>query len=190
MGDSGRHRTPKTCPCGHVFGVPEGGEEGGRRRTLKTRPCRDVCGVQHERKGRECVEGNVSDTKNMPTRACSGCPTRGEWQGMRRTLKTCPQGHVCGVRHKGKGRWEGRGRVRHPRREEHNPRVVFVASGVVVGEGKGEGHPRREEHDPRVVFFVFGVVEGEGTPQTRRTRPWGRVLRVWVEEGEGKGGRG
>jgi len=50
-------------------------------------------------------------------------------------------------RHKGKGHWEGRGRVRHPRREEHNPRVVFVASGVVEGEGKGEGHPRREEHD-------------------------------------------
>ena len=66
----------------------------------------------------------------------------------------------------------------HTRRKERD---------VVEGEGKGEGHPRREEHNPRVMFFVSGVVEGEGTPQTRRTRPQGHVLRVWVVEGEGKG---
>jgi len=40
---------------------------------------------------------------------------------------------------------------------------------VVVGERKGEGHPRREEHDPGVVFFVSGVVKGEGTPQGSRS---------------------
>ena len=56
---------------------------------------------------------------------------------------------------------------------------------MVEGEGKDEGHPRREEYDPGVIFFVSGVVEGEGTPQTRRTRPQGRVLRVWVVKAEG-----
>ena len=45
---------------------------------------------------------NVSNTKNMPTRACSCCLTQGEWQRMRQTLQTCPCGYVCGVRHKGK----------------------------------------------------------------------------------------
>ena len=134
MGDSGRHRTPKTCPHGHIFGVPEGGEEGGRHRTLKTRPCRDVCGVQHKRKGRERVEHHKC--------ASVGTFVVFDTRGMCQTPKTCPQGHVRGVRHEGNGR-------ECAEHQKHAHKGMFVAFDT-RGRGVGKGGA------------VSGVVEGEG----------------------------
>jgi len=107
VGDSGRHRTPKTCPCGHIFGVPEGGEEGGRRRTLKTRPC-----------GAFVVFNTSGRAENVS-------------RGMCQTPKTCPQGHVRGVRHKG----NGRECAEHQKHAHKGMFVAFDTRGRGVGKG-------------------------------------------------------
>ena len=63
-----------------------------------------------------------------------------------------------------------------PRHEERDHQVAFFVSRVFPPTST---HPRHEERDHQVAFFVSGVFPPPPTTQTRRTRPQGRVLRVW-----------
>ena len=59
---------------------------------------------------------------------------------------------------------------------------MVEGEGVVEGKGKGEGHPRREEHDPGVMFLVSGVVEGgkgSGKGRGRCWKGWGATEGEW-----------
>ena len=136
----------------------------GRRQTLKMCWC-------SRRRGRG---GNVLNTKNAPLWARLWCSTRGEGQRMCRTPKTRLCGHVCGVRH------EGKGRVRH---QKHPHRVVFG----VRHEGEGERSPKHPEYALVGRILVFETRERGGNVPDTENMPHRACLQCSAHGGD-KGG--
>ena len=148
---------------------------------------------------------NVSNTKNAPLWARLWYSTQREGQGTCRTPKTCPQGHVRGVRHEGKGRkcaehyehahkrreGNSRERVEH---QKHALAGMFVVSDTrgmegtrrTRREGKGENARNIRTRPWGTCSGVRDVPKGRRTRRTPQTDPQGPVCGV-RDEGKGKG---